>query len=513
MNKSISKFKNSGILTIGFGLMLISCFDNPDRPSLRTIPLSVVSANKAISGIIINSDGGGDIIEKGICHSNLSPPTITNERIVVSDGGSIISVEVPIQKGSGRYYRAYAINGAGVSYGNEVSFSSVITNIDSFDDVTGTSASFKVVVQSDIEVLSRGICWSTAPDPTIENNKLDGGKGPGSFSISLTGLTIGTGYYVRPYATNREGIFYGDPVTFTTKNFPKVTTMPFVNEGTFIVASGTEVVDNGGFNNLTTGICWSIHPTPTLSDNKNYDVNRGNISYYEMPDLKPGLTYYVRAYATNEIGTSYGNERVITMPSADAFDLDGNPYSQVTIGTQIWMVENLRTTKYANGDNIPNINTYEERISTTSGGWNYRGNQVWYNHPFGKQYNWYALIDARNVCPTGWHTPSETEWTTLINYLGGNSVAGDKLKEAGNVHWAVDNQGATNSSRFTALPGGGEGVNSTNYFFGYAGYFWSATEYNANENFAWSYVLNKNSAIDKLIYPKQAGHTIRCMRD
>jgi len=511
MSKSISKFICSGLLTIGVGLLLISCFDNPDRPSVRTIPLSEVSANKALSGIIINSDGGGDIIEKGICHSNLSPPTITNERIVVSDGGSIISVEVPIQKGSGRYYRAYAINGAGVSYGNEVSFSSVITNIDSFDGVTGTSASFKVVVQSDIEVLSRGICWSTAPDPTIENNKLDGGKGPGSFSISLTGLTLGTSYYVRPYATNREGIFYGDPVTFTTKNFPKVATRQLVNEGTFIVVSGAEVLDNGGFNNVISGICWSTHPAPTLSDNINND--KGGIIYYnEMPGLKPGITYYVRAYATNEIGTAYGNEIVFTMPSADVVDLDGNPYSQVTIGTQIWMVENLRTTKYANGDMIPNIKTYEERINTTSGGWNNWQDVAAYDYPFGKLYNWYAATDVRNVCPSAWHVPSEAEWTTLIDYLGGNSVAGNKMKEAGNVHWLTDNQGATNSSGFTALPGGGQSADSNVHSIGFSGYFWSTSVYSGN--FAWSYVLNKNSAaIDKIIYSKQAGYTIRCIKD
>jgi len=138
-------------------------------------------------------------------------------------------------------------------------------------------------------------------------------------------------------------------------------------------------------------------------------------------------------------------------------DIDGNVYHIVTIGTQVWMVENLKTTKFRDGSSIPNVTDAEEWVGhgeLHSGAYCNYDNTAANSNTYGSLYNWYAVVDERNICPTGWHIPSEAEWATLIAYLGGQDVAGGKMKEAGTAHWSTPNTGASNSSGFTALPGG-----------------------------------------------------------
>jgi len=136
-------------------------------------------------------------------------------------------------------------------------------------------------------------------------------------------------------------------------------------------------------------------------------------------------------------------------------DVDGNVYHTVEIGTQVWMVENLKTTKYRNGDLIGTTTPATLDISseaTPKYQWAFEGNESNVN-TYGRLYTWWAVTDIRGVCPTGWHVPTEDDWITLTTYLGGEDVAGGKLKEAGTTHWWAPNEGATNSSGFTALPG------------------------------------------------------------
>jgi uncharacterized protein (TIGR02145 family) len=144
-------------------------------------------------------------------------------------------------------------------------------------------------------------------------------------------------------------------------------------------------------------------------------------------------------------------------------DIDGNVYTSVTIGTQVWLVQNLKTTRYRNGDLIGTTTPATLEITaeaTPKYQWAYDGNESKVA-TYGRLYTWYAVTDSRNVCPTGWHVPTDDEWTALTDYLGGESVAGGKLKEAGTTHWISPNTGATNESGFTALPGGYRGINNS----------------------------------------------------
>jgi len=140
---------------------------------------------------------------------------------------------------------------------------------------------------------------------------------------------------------------------------------------------------------------------------------------------------------------------------ASVTDIDGNVYQTVSIGTQVWMKENLKVTRYRNGDIITPTNPATLDISGESAPkyqWAYNGDEG-NVAVYGRLYTWYAATDLRNVCPSGWHLPTDTEWTTLTTFLGGFKVAGGKLKETGSAHWQSPSTGATNQSGFTALPG------------------------------------------------------------
>ena len=171
-------------------------------------------------------------------------------------------------------------------------------------------------------------------------------------------------------------------------------------------------------------------------------------------------------------------------------DQDGNVYKTVTIGTQTWMAENLRTTKYRDGSTIPNVTDYYTWFGLTTGACCTYNNTTKLDSiaTFGRLYNGYAVIDSRNIAPPGWHVPTDAEWKTLTSYLGSDSVAAQKLKETGTKHWRDPNTGATNESGFSATPAGNlsySGVfGSLGYFVGY----WSSTQ-------GWSSPGGWNSAV------------------
>jgi uncharacterized protein (TIGR02145 family) len=195
-------------------------------------------------------------------------------------------------------------------------------------------------------------------------------------------------------------------------------------------------------------------------------------------------------------------------------DKDGNVYKTVTIGTQVWMAENLKTTKYLNGDSIGTTTPPTMDISSKSSPeyqWAYGGGES-NVAAYGRLYTWFAVTDSRNLCPAGWHVPTDAEFSTLITYLKGDTIAGGKLKETGTTHWYSPNTGATNETGFTALPGGYRGYEGSFYFMGYAGYWWSATEYDANN--AWYRGLYYNGNYDhNLSNSKMAGFSVRCLKN
>jgi uncharacterized protein (TIGR02145 family) len=204
--------------------------------------------------------------------------------------------------------------------------------------------------------------------------------------------------------------------------------------------------------------------------------------------------------------------------STSVTDIDGNNYGTVQIGNQVWMSENLKTSRYRNGGLIPNVTTdYTAWANLTTGAWSYYYNDVSNNAIYGKLYNWYTTL-GDTLCPTGWGVPTDAEWTTLTTYLGGESVAGGKMKSVGTAYWESPNTGAINLSGFSALPGGYRGNDGSFGSIRVNAFFWSAPEYGTDN--AWyrslytndSFVFRANSSI-YYYGNKSSGASVRCLRD
>jgi uncharacterized protein (TIGR02145 family) len=194
-------------------------------------------------------------------------------------------------------------------------------------------------------------------------------------------------------------------------------------------------------------------------------------------------------------------------------DKDGNVYTSVTIGTQVWMVENLKSTKYNDGTGIPNVTENTAWANLTTPGYCWYNNDVsTYKATYGALYNWYTLNTGK-LCPIGWHVPSDAEWTTLTTFLGGENIAGGKLKEAGTTHWLSPNTDATNETGFTALPGGLRGYSNGIFIsIGQYGYWWSSSLDFGNQFFGRN-LFNNTSLVWKSAFDKQSGLSIRCLKD
>lgn len=191
-------------------------------------------------------------------------------------------------------------------------------------------------------------------------------------------------------------------------------------------------------------------------------------------------------------------------------DIDGNIYKTIKIGNQVWMAENLKTTRYNDGTPIPNVTDNNEWSKLKTGAFCYYDNDSEYNTIYGKLYNWYA-VGTGKLAPKGWHVPSDDEWKTLTTYLGGEEIAGGKMKST--QYWQSPNVGASNSSGFNGLPGASRTYNKGMYtVFGYYGFFWSSE----NCSYSDTYIRMLDSHLSdayKLAHFKASGFSVRCIKD
>jgi uncharacterized protein (TIGR02145 family) len=359
------------------------------------------------------------------------------------------------------------------------------TNI---SNITLNSASSGGNVSSDggDAVTTRGIVWNTATAPTISlTTKTNDGTGTGNFSSSITSLIPSSTYFVRAYATNSIGTAYGNELSFTTGAvvLPTVSTTAITNVTINSAVSGGTITADGGGNITARGIVWSTSQNPTIALTTKTTDGTGVGSFVSnVATLAQNTTYYVKAIATNNAGTAYGNQvefKTNASPvTGTVTDADGNIYKTIQIGTLIWMAENLKTTKYCNGDAIPNETNPSQWQLLTSGAYVYPGNKSINNTIYGKLYNWYTVSDSRNPCPCGWRVPTIDEYRILGEYLGGvwiwdnnpvlnfkyygtAQIVGVKMKSIGNIEdntglWYKSNNSGTNSSGFNGLPSGND---------------------------------------------------------
>ena len=300
----------------------------PELPTVITTAITEITQNSATSGGTVTADGGSSVTERGVCWNTSPNATVANTH--TSDGsglGAFTSSITGLTANTKYYVRAYATNSEGNAYGNEISFTAgqtittpnVTTNeITDLAQTTATSGG-NVTFDGGAVVTVRGVCWSTSQNPTTSNAHTTDGSGTGTFISSITGLTANTTYYVRAYATNVAGTSYGNERVFTTLpeiTIPSVTTAPVSNITNNSATSGGTVTASGGASVTARGVCWSTSPNPTTA-NSHTNNGTGTGSFVsQLTGLTANTFYYVRAYATNSVGTAYGNQQTFsTLPN------------------------------------------------------------------------------------------------------------------------------------------------------------------------------------------------------
>lgn len=303
---------------VGYGNEITFETLSQSNAAVTTTDPSEVTSSSAVSGGIVTSDGGAEVTCRGVVWSKDHNPTISFDT-KTSDGsgiGKFTSTITGLEPGTTYYVRAYATNALGTSYGEEVSFTTQAVkptvSTTEADEITQTSAKVggNVTATGGAEVTERGIVWSTSKNPTTSGNKKQVGNGTGSFTAELTDLSIATTYYVRAYAINSVGTSYGEEISFTTGSAkPAVTTISPSEVTSSSAVSGGNVTSDGGSAVTARGVVWSKEHNPTVSLSTKTTDGTGTGNYVSsISGLEPGVTYYIRAYATNANGTTYGEE-------------------------------------------------------------------------------------------------------------------------------------------------------------------------------------------------------------
>ncbi len=294
-------------------------------PTVVTDNVTNITTTSAKCGGNITNNGGFIVTARGICWNTVGAPDLNDQHTTNGSGnGAFMANLTDLEPNVTYYVRAYAINQIGTSYGEEISFTtndgSITVTTNSITDITPTSATCGGVVTvssgNTFPVTARGVCWSTNHNPSTEDGHSSDGSGAGPFTSSISGLTVNTTYYVRAYATNQQGTFYGEEKSFTTTiGLPAVTTKSITNIAPLSANGGGNVTSDSGFPVTARGICWSTVSNPTIYDEHTTNGTGTGEFNSAINGLQNSTTYHVRAYATNSQGTAYGEDKTFTTTS------------------------------------------------------------------------------------------------------------------------------------------------------------------------------------------------------
>jgi len=495
-------------------------------PTVTTTVATNPTGTTATSGGNVTADGGASVTARGVCWATTANPTIAGSKTSDGNGtGTFTSNLTGLLPGTTYHYRAYATNSTGTAYGSDLTFTPLVVmptvTTAAISAVTQTSASSggNVTASGGGTVTARGVCWATTTGPVATGLHTTDGNGTGAFTSSITGLTSGETYYVRAYATNSAGTAYGNEVSFDASpvTLAVLTTAPVTSINTTTGSTGGNITSAGGGTISGRGVCWGIPANPTIAGSHTTNGTGTGSFTSSMTGLTTGTPYYVRSYATNEAGTAYGSQLAFITLLGDA---DGNTYNVVKIGNQIWMSENLKTTKYNDNSNIPNVTDNGSWQALNTDAYCWYANDIANKDTYGALYNWFA-VDQGKLCPTGWHVASDADFNAMELSIGipeadidvwgwRGTDQGTQLKSTSG--WNLSGNG-TNTIGFNALPGGyryfADGVT---YGLGTIGYFWTSTENTAL--IAWYRRLESGETrVYKGAVEKQAGKSARCVKD
>ncbi len=498
-----------------------------EAPSVSTLP----ATNPSVSSAQLN----------GYVNANYLPTTVTFEYGTTTNYGNTISASPSSVTGSINvnanisgleaatvyHYRVKAVNSLGTTFGNDLTFTTLgqpptaitqlATNLQPFSStLNGTinANHFSTVV-----TFEYGTTTSYGNTVTANQSPVTGSSDT-NVNAPITGLQGGTAYHYRIVATNYLGTSYGSDVLFMTLGqVPTATTQIATN--VFTTTATLNGIINANYLSTTVtfeygtttsyGNAVTATPNP-VTGNTNTTVN-ANIT-----SLSSNTLYNFRVKTENSLGITYGDNMTFTTDPTSITDYDGNTYQVLRIGTQIWMTENLKVTHYRDGSNIPYVTNPDTWKTLTYAAYCWHDNdEATYKNTYGALYNWFCVADNRKICPTGWHIPSDAEWSTLSTFLGGESIAGGKMKttgtlEQGNGLWVTPNTSADNSSGFSGLPSDMRDPNGVFYNIGYNAYFWSSTEYGSLDAWARDLIYD-DSRLHRGNGSKRWGWSIRCIKD
>jgi hypothetical protein len=336
-------------------------------PVLSTTSISSVADNNAESKSKVVSDGGAGITVRGVCWNIIPNPSVTDQKTTDDKGvGTFISKITGLTAGTVYYLRAYATNAIGTAYSDEITFSTKATLPTlSTTPVTGIGTSSamsggNINYDGGGTITARGVCWGTTANPTTSNLRTTDGTGVGVFTSKIEGLTAGTTYHLRAYATNSLGTAYGSDIAFSTSAvLPVITTSPVSAITSATATSGGTITSDGGASITARGICWSATANPTTSDSKTSDGSGTGQFVSSLTGLTAGATYHLRAYAVNSAGTAYGAD--IT------FVTSGQVPASVSQQATNLTITGATLNGVVNPNNLSTIVTFEYGLTTNYG--------------------------------------------------------------------------------------------------------------------------------------------------
>src|SRR4030042_1948564 len=498
--------------------LLFAC-NEAKLPVVTTTVVTDISTTTALSGGVITDDGGGTIMANGVCWDTIGRPKI-NDSITVDtiESLSFTSHLSGLYPNTTYYVKAYASNIAGTGYGSIESFTTLggepsSTALDA-SNIEPHSATLNGTVTPNLLSTSVNFEYGTS---TSYGNTASPAQSPvtGETAVNVTAditdLTPGMTYHFRIKAENSLGIIYSNDMTFTTPG-----KVPDAEAEDVTSLKLNTVTLNGAVNPnyLSTTVVFEFGTTTGYGNTAipSQSAITGSIPVNVSADLSgltSGTTYNYRIKAANELGTTTSED--LTFKTYVAADADNNYYYSVTTGTQTWMQENLKTTSYRDGTAIPLVTDNTAWKNLTAPGY------CWYNNDetknktvYGALYNWYTVSTGK-LCPAGWHVPTNSEWITLTNFLGGESLAGNKLKEAGSTHWG-DTNGGTNETGFTALQGGNRKHEGSFADNGTTGLWWSSSTALPTSSY-YAVLYSGSGSLVRGGNSNVFGFSVRCIRD
>ena len=537
--------KNKSILVLlticALMIFTPSCEKDEEKkqlPTLTTNDVSEITGNSAICGGVITDDGGASVTARGVCWSTSENPTINDNK--TSDGaggGSFTSNISNLTPNTNYFIRAYATNSVGTSYGMAMSFTTLtespIVVTSEISDITSISATGggEVISDGGANVTTRGVCWSTSQEPTIEDNKTIDGNGTGSFVSILSELLPNTTYYIRAYATNALVTSYGEELVFTTiTEIPTVVTSDVVDITSTTAIGGGNVVSDGGSTVTARGVVWAKHDYPTLSDDFTNDGAGTGSFNSSLTNLENNVNYYIRAYATNSNGTSYGDLKTFTTLEQQTvtFIYNGQEvtYGVVEFNGRQWLDRNLGAQRVANSinDELSYGDLFQwgreddghqarnSQTTTVLGVANTQPNHSMFilspssPNDWNENNNWltrWTDEDGNKTeydpCPLGWRVPTFQEFISVFEIFQNQQGAFEsELK--------LPSGGARNP--YNGNIGGG-GKNSLN------GFYWSSTPVNGETYNGGSDIAFGASSynIEPMNTEIAAGMSVRCIKE